>query len=52
MDAATVFGFVTGMTMIIMAMIYGGDALPLMQLPSLLITLGGTFAAVSRALGA
>ena len=46
MDAATVFGFVTGMSMIIMAMIYGGDALPLMQLPSLLITLGGTFAAV------
>lgn len=46
MDTATIFGFVTGIAMIIMAMIYGGDALPLMQLPSLLITLGGTFAAV------
>lgn len=46
MDAATIVGFVTGMAMIIMALIFGGDALPLMQVPSLLITLGGTFAAV------
>lgn len=46
MDAASIVGFVTGVALIIMAMISGGDALPLMQMPSLLITLGGTFAAV------
>ena len=46
MDVATILGLVTGLSMVIAAMVFGGDTLPLIHLPSLLITFGGTLAAV------
>lgn len=46
MDIATILGLATGLLMVTAAMILGGDALPFMHVPSLLITLGGTLSAV------
>jgi chemotaxis protein MotA len=46
MDIATILGLVTGLVMVTSAMLVGGDALPFMHVPSLLITLGGTLSAV------
>ncbi len=46
MDFATILGLATGLAMVIAAMISGGDALPFMHIPSLLITFGGTLSAV------
>lgn len=46
MDIATILGLATGLAMVIAAMTIGGDALPFMHLPSLLITFGGTLSAL------
>jgi chemotaxis protein MotA len=46
MDVATILGLVTGLVMVIAAMLLGGEALPFMHVPSLLITFGGTLSAV------
>ena len=46
MDLATILGLTAGFAMVIAAMISGGDALPYMHLPSMLITFGGTMSAV------
>ena len=46
MDIATIVGLLTGFLMIGSAIWFGGDALPFIHVPSLLITFGGTLAAV------
>jgi chemotaxis protein MotA len=46
MDIATILGLITGLTMVVAAMMFGGDTSPMVHLPSLLITFGGTLAAV------
>lgn len=46
MDIATILGLFTGLIMVGSAIWFGGDALPFIHLPSLLITFGGTLAAV------
>ncbi len=46
MDFATILGLLTGLIMVASAMWFGGDALPFIHVPSLLITFGGTIAAV------
>ena len=46
MDIATIVGLLTGLIMVGSAMWLGGDALPFMHGPSLLITFGGTLAAM------
>ncbi|MDA1232233.1 MAG: MotA/TolQ/ExbB proton channel family protein [Planctomycetota bacterium] len=46
MDIATILGLLTGLIMVASAMFFGGDALPFIHVPSLLITFGGTLAAV------
>jgi len=46
MDIATILGLLTGLIMVGSAMWFGGDALPFIHGPSLLITFGGTLAAV------
>jgi chemotaxis protein MotA len=58
MDIATLLGLLTGLFMVGSAMWFGGDSLPYIHLPSLLITVGGTLSAVlihfplNRVLGA
>ncbi len=46
MDIATILGLLTGLIMVGSAMWFGGDALPFIHGPSMLITFGGTLAAV------
>lgn len=46
MDIATILGLFTGFLMVGSAIWFGGDALPFIHVPSLLITFGGTLAAV------
>ncbi len=46
MDIATILGLLTGLIMVGSAMWFGGDALPFLHAPSMLITFGGTLAAV------
>lgn len=46
MDFATILGLLTGLIMVTSAMWFGGDALPFIHGPSMLITFGGTLAAV------
>lgn len=46
MDGATILGLVTGLIMVGSAIFLGGDSLPFIHVPSLLITFGGTLAAV------
>lgn len=46
MDIATILGLLTGLLMVGSAMWIGGDTLPFVHLPSLLITFGGTLAAL------
>ena len=58
MDIATILGLLTGLLMVGSAMWFGGDALPFLHVPALLITFGGTLSAVlihfplNRVLGA
>ena len=46
MDIATILGLATGLIMVASAMLFSGDAMPYMHLPSLMITFGGTLSAV------
>ena len=46
MDFATILGLLTGLIMVGSAMWFGGDGLAFIHVPSLLITFGGTLAAV------
>lgn len=45
MDITTIVGLVAGFTLIVMGIFNGGDLASFYDLPSILITLGGTFAA-------
>ncbi len=46
MDIATILGLTVGLILVGTAVLLGGDALPFMHLPSLLIIFGGTLSAV------
>ena len=52
MDIATFFGFIIGITGIVMAVIFnGGDFYDFLDAPSAMIVLGGTLALMSAAAG-
>ena len=45
MDIATILGFLSGMGCLVFAMLMGSGVAPFIHLPSMLIVVGGTFAA-------